>query len=234
MSSFANDTWSGRRADVVRSARAGLPPSRSASARRAVAFRSGGTRLAPRLLLIVAAACSACSNHKLSASDAQRLIESSGRFSAPNVLTVRSRYCSTIDAPADNAASGLGRLKALQDAGAIRLERRAAAPGECSSTPGPMREWLLVSIPDGGSAFHPRLLENDSGWEFTLAKRRFVSLAEVTFNSDDNPTIAHAAYRWAWKDELLGQLLQTSEEPVNAQATFIRPDGDWQLRDVGF
>lgn len=189
-----------------------------------------------RLAVVVAFALlgSACSNHKLSADDARRLIESSGRFTAPNVLTVRSRYCSTIDAPADNPGSGLGRLKALQDAGAIHLDRRAAAPGECASTPGPMREWLLVTIPESASTFHPRALDDDAGWEFTLARRQFVSLGELTFNSDDDPTIARAAYRWAWKAELLGQLMQTSGDPVNAQATFIRPEGAWQLRDVGF
>jgi len=177
--------------------------------------------------------CSGCSSHKLSPADARRLIEGSGRFTAPNVLTVRSRYCSTIDAPGDNPASGLGRLKALEAAGAIRLDRRAAAQGECSTTPGPMRERLLVSIPNG-STFHPRSLDNDGGWEFTLARRRFVSIGEVSLNSEDDPTIAHVSYRWAWKAELLGQLMQTSEDPVNAQATFIRPEGSWQLRDVGF
>jgi len=204
-----------RGADLVRSAQASL------------------TRLAPRLVFLLALLCGACSNHRLSAADAQRLIEGSGRFTAPNVLTVRSRYCSTIDAPADNPAAGLGRLKALEAAGAIRLDRRAAAPGECATTPGPMREWLLVSIPDQ-STFHPRSLDNDGGWEFTLARRRFVSLGEVSLNSEDDPTIAHVSYRWAWKAELLGQLMQTSEDPVNAQATFIRPEGAWQLRDVGF
>jgi hypothetical protein len=61
-----------------------------------------------------------------------------------------------------------------------------------------------------------------------------VSVGEITVNRDDDPTIARAVYRWAWRAELLGQLLQTSEEPVNAQATFIRMDGVWNVRDVGF
>jgi len=191
-------------------------------------------RLAPRLVLLFAFAASACSNHKLSTTDARTLIESSARFTAPDVLTVRSRYCSTIEAPADNPASGLGRLKALQETGAIRIEHRAAAPGECPSTPGPMREWLLISLADTANGFHPRPLPDGAGWEFTRAQRRFVSLGELTFNSEDDPTIARATYRWAWRAELLGQLLQVSEEPVNAQATFIRGDAGWETRDVGF
>jgi hypothetical protein len=185
-------------------------------------------------LLATVAFASGCSNHKLTAVDAQRLIETSARFSAPDVVTVRSRYCTTIDAPADNPASGLGRLKALEGTGAIRIEHRAAAPGECASTPGPMREWLVISVTDTGNGFHPRPLPEGTGWEFTRARRRFVSVGELTFNSDEEPTIAHATYQWAWRDDLLGQLLQVSEDSVNAQATFIRGDSGWELRDVGF
>ena len=185
-------------------------------------------------LLALASIAGGCSSHKLATPDAQRLIESSSRFSAPDVLRVRSRYCSTVNAPADSPASGLGRLKALEGTGAIRIEHRATAPGECASAAGPMREWLVLSLTDVGDGFHPRQLPDATGWEFTLARRRLVSIGEVTFNSDEEPTIAHAAYKWAWKAELVGQLLQTSEEPVNAQATFVRPDATWELRDVGF
>jgi hypothetical protein len=185
-------------------------------------------------LLVLVSIVGGCSSHKLATADAQRLIESSSRFSAPDVLRVRSRYCSTVNAPTDSPASGLGRLKALEGTGAIRIEHRAAAPGECATAPGPMREWLVLSLTDVGDGFHPRSLPDATGWEFTLARRRFVSIGELTFNSDDEPTIAHAAYKWAWKAELVGQLLQTSEEPVNAQATFVRPDTTWELRDVGF
>ena len=56
----------------------------------------------------------------------------------------------------------------------------------------------------------------------------------ITFNPEADPPLARAVYRWAWKSELLGQLLQVSEEPVNAQATFIRGDDGWDVRDVGF
>src|SRR3954470_14629661 len=179
-------------------------------------------------------AFTACSNHKLTSRDAQHLIESSPRFTAPDVLRVRARYCSTIDAPADNPASGLARLKALEGTGAVRITHRAAAPGECVPATGPMREWLVLSLTDTGKSFHPQFLPGDEGWEFTLAHRRLISLQEVTFNRDDDPTIARAAYRWAWKTELLGQLLQTSEDTVNAQASFIRQEGQWELRDLGF
>jgi hypothetical protein len=200
-----------------------------------------------RCVLFVMLCCFAatgCSNNRLSTDEAQRLIEASPRFTAPNVVTVRSQYCSTIDAPADNVGAGLGRLKALEAAGAIRIARRAAAPNECTSLPSPMRERLLISPGGSSSTFHPRILGSDAlgagasaeaaGWEYTLARRRFVSIGEVTFNSDDDPTLARAVYKWAWKSELLGQLLQVSEEPVNAQATFLRNDNGWQVRDVGF
>jgi hypothetical protein len=180
------------------------------------------------------ATLSACSSHTLSATDAQQLIENSPRFTAPDVVTVRSRYCSAIAAPGDNPASGLARLRALESTGAIRIEHRAAAPGDCASTPGPMREWLVISLTDTGNGFHPRPLPEGTGWEFTRAQRRFISMGELSFNSDDEPTIAHATYRWAWRGDLLGQLLEVSEDPVNAQATFIRREEGWELRDVGF
>jgi hypothetical protein len=124
-------------------------------------------------------------------------------------------------------------LKALEAAGAIRVERRAAAPNECTSLPGPMRERLIIALADGSATFHPRQLDG-GGWEFSLARRRFVSVGEITFNGGDDPTIAHAVYRWAWRAELLGQLMQVSEDPVNAQATFVRQDSAWAIRDVGF
>src|SRR3954469_4141709 len=102
--------------------------------------RPAGPILAAAALLALAVVVSSCSSHKLTAADARQRIESSPRFTAPDVMTVRSRYCATIDAPADNPASGLGRLQALAGTGAIRIDHRAAAPGECAATPGPMRE----------------------------------------------------------------------------------------------
>jgi hypothetical protein len=190
-------------------------------------------RLIP-VVALVAALAAGCSNNRLTAEDAQRLIEASPRFAAPDVVTVRSQYCSTIDAPTESVTAGVGRLKALESAGAIKIQRRAAAPNECTSLPAPLRERLLISLGESSSSFHPRALENNAGWEFPLGRRRFVSLGELSFDSDDDPKIAHVVYKWAWKAELLGQLLQTSEEPVNAQATFVRPGSEWRLRDVGF
>ena len=183
--------------------------------------------------MALALAAAGCSSSQLRADDAQRLIESSPRFATPNVVTVRPQYCSAIDPPSDTVGGGLSRLKALESAGAIRIERRAAAPNECASLPGPMRERLIISLGQGSGTFNPKPLD-DGGWEFTLARRRFVSLGELTVNREDDPTITRAVYQWAWRAELLGQLLQVSEEPVNAQATFIRVDGAWQARDVGF
>jgi hypothetical protein len=200
--------------------------------------RASLTRLTPLLALVFVAGCG---NNLLTAAEARRLIEASARFSAPDVLTVRSQYCSSVDAPADNVSAGLGRLKALESAGAIRISRRAASPSECSSLATPLRERLLISLGDSSASFHPRILDDNgrgaerpAGWEFTLASRRLVSMGELTFNSDNDPTIARAVYQWAWRAELLGQLLQVSEAPVNAQSTFLKSDGAWELRDVGF
>jgi hypothetical protein len=138
-----------------------------------------------------------------------------------------------VDAPTEEIQAGMGRVQALEAAGAIRIERRAAAPGECTSLSTPMRERLTVRLGGAAATFHPRPLDG-GGWEFPLGRRYVVSVAEVTVNRDDDPTLARALYRWAWKSELLGQLLQVSEEPVNAQATFTRRDGAWDIRDVGF
>ena len=127
-------------------------------------------------MLYVAVAALGCSNHKLRAADAQRMIESSARFTAPDVISVCSGIASKITAPGEDPGAGLARLKALQDSGAIRIERRAAAaPGRMPSTPGPMREWLLISLTNTGNGFHPRALPEGSGWEFTRAQRRFIS-----------------------------------------------------------
>ncbi len=196
------------------------------------------------LLTVLGLLGAGCSNPRLSPADAQRLIEGSARFSAPNVLTVRRQYCATVDAPDENVTADPGRLKALEATGAIRLERRAAAPNECTSLPGPMRERLVISLTESSAMFHPHDLDSRgpdveavakaAGWEFPLAHRQFVSVGAITFNAADDPTIAHAVYRWAWKADLLGQLMQVSEDPVNAQATFVRQGSAWSIRDVGF
>ena len=185
------------------------------------------------IAVVCVLAAAGCSTSQLAAEDAQHLIENSARFNAPNLLTVRPQYCATIDAPDETLTAGVGRLRALESAGAIRIARRAAAPDECTTLPGPMRERLVISLGQSSATFDPRPLDG-GGWEFTLARRRFVSVGEITLNREDDPTIARAVYRWAWRAELLGQLMQVSEEPVNAQATFIRADGEWRVGDVGF
>jgi len=96
-----------------------------------------------------------------------------------------------------------------------------------------MRERLIVSLADGGATFHPRRLDTGD-WEFRLARRRFLSIGEISFNGEGERKLAHAIYSWRWTAELLGQLLQVSEEPVNAQASFVWRDGAWHIRDVGF
>jgi hypothetical protein len=188
-------------------------------------------RIAPLLLVVLVAA--ACSSGRPADAELRQLIESSSRFQAPNVLTIRPQYCATVDAPDENVSTGIGRLTALESAGAIRIERRAAAPNECTSLPGPLKERLIVSLADSSASFHPKAIEG-GGWEFLLARRQFVGLGEITFNPHTEPPLARAVYRWAWKSELLGQLMQVSEEPVNAQATFVGGEDGWGVRDVGF
>jgi hypothetical protein len=178
------------------------------------------TRLAP-VCAVLALGCSSST------------IAASPRFQAPETFRVRTRYCVSGDTTSDEG-SGLARLKALEGTGAIAIAGRPAAAGECASTPGAMRTRLDVTLTETGAKFRPELLENGLGWDFVLARRRLLTLNEITYNRDDEPTIARVLYQWAWHGDLIGQLLQVSEQPVNAQASFTFSDGAWVLRDVGF
>jgi hypothetical protein len=172
-----------------------------------------------------------CSSQTLKPAEARRLIEAAPRFQAPETFRARTQYCSSGDA---TESVGLMRLKMLADAGAVTLETRPAAAGECTSLTGPVRQHLTVTLTDVGSRFHPELLENGIGWDFLLAHRRVVSVKDIQVNDQGDHPLARVLYQWAWHDELLGQLMQVSEEPVNAQATFTQSNGTWSVRDLGF
>ena len=174
-----------------------------------------------------------CSGHTISKDTARQMIEMSARFQAAETVTVRARYCATGDPATDNAG-GFARLSALEGEGAVHIERRPAAAGECTSLPEGRRQRLDVTLTDSGAGFHPEVLDKGIGWNFTLAHRRFVGVKEISYNESEDSTIARVLYQWAWHDELIGQLLSVSEEPVNAVASFSLRNSEWALRDVGF
>lgn len=180
---------------------------------------------------VLCVAAAACSGARLTSTEAAKQLEASPRFRAPETFRVRTRYCVGDDAA---TSPGLARLKALENAGAIQVERKPAAAGECTTLSGPTRQRFDVTLTSTGAGFHPEPLENGLGWDFVLAHRRVVGVKDITTNDNADHPIARVLYQWAWKDELIGQLAQVSEEPVNAQASFTLSDGQWVLRDPGF
>jgi hypothetical protein len=188
---------------------------------------------ASSFIVALALAACGCGDGLPRNSDLQRMIEASPRFQAPETFLVRTRYCATGDVPTD-IASGLGRLDALESAGAIHIDRRPAPAGECAAVTAATRQRLDVTLTGTGQNFHPVPIEHGGGWTFTLAHRRFVVLTNVTRTGTEEHPILRVLYQWAWRDELIGQLMQVSEEPVNAQASFAYRDDEWVLRDVGF
>ena len=190
-----------------------------------------GTRSVAAVALAILVA--GCSNHTISQDTARKMIEMSARFQAPETVTVRARYCGTGDPATDNAG-GFARLSQLESANAVHIERRPAAAGECTSLPEGRRQRLDVSLTDTGAGFHPEMLDNAIGWNFTLAHRRFVGIKDISYNESEDTTIARVLYQWAWHDDLIGQLLSVSEDPVSAVASFSLRNSEWTLRDVGF
>lgn len=182
-------------------------------------------------IALVALASAGCGQRALKPSDAQAAIAASRRFRAPQTQAVRSRYCA---APAaDGTVADVNRLRALQDAGAVRVDRHAAAADECAGIKRPV-EAVVVTLTPTGDGFHPQALDGAPGWEFPLATRKLLSAGAITYNQEDPPTLAHMQYQWAWVPTLLGQLMQVSDAPQNSTAAFRRAEGEWQLADVGF
>jgi hypothetical protein len=182
----------------------------------------------PALLVL---ACTACGHGSLTASETQQAIASSRRFREPQSQTVRSRYCA---APVlDPAAADLSRLRALQDAGAIRVDRHPAPAGECVGIARPV-DAVIVTLTATGRDFHPQPLSDAPGWQFPLGERAIISIGAITYNQEDPPTLAHVQYQWKLVPTLLGQLLQLSDAPQSASAAFRRANGEWRLADVGF
>ena len=163
------------------------------------------------------------------------MIQEHSRFRAPQTIRVPSRYCgigpTTGDAtaPADDPF----HIRALESNRVITVEHRDASGEECGGLPSANREVFLIALTDVASTFHPMPLNNDRGWEFAVAHRRFISIGDITYGTDDPPTIAHVGYTWQWVPELLGQLLQLGDVPLGASATFRRTSDGWVVVQPG-
>jgi hypothetical protein len=173
--------------------------------------------------------CAACGDAMVRPDEAREAIAASARFQAAQTLSIRPQYCAATQPP----GTAVSRLGALQDAGAIRVERRPAGPEECRAVQG-AAEAVLVTLTPTGQSFHPKAVSGRGGWEFELARRKLLSVGAVTYNQEHPPTIAHVQYRWAWLPNLLGQLLQVDAAPQSASAAFRLVDGEWRLADIGF
>jgi len=187
----------------------------------------------------VALACLAliaCSGgNRLDAREAQRMIQEHSRFRAPQTIRVPSRYCGIRPTTADAAAPADDpfHIRALESNRVITVEHRAASGEECGGLPSANREVFLIALTDVASTFHPMPLSNGRGWEFAVANRRFISVRDITYGTDDPPTIAHVGYSWQWVPELLGQLLQIGDVPLGASATFRRTSDGWVVVQPG-
>ncbi len=187
------------------------------------------TRAAVVLLMLAVAGCSA---PRLTPADAEKMIETHPRFSAPDIYRVPARYCATdVANPAPNPGQGVNRLKLMEDEKILTLTPRAAAAGECDS---PAYHAIVdVKLTDIAATFHPTPLPENRGWEFIVAHRRFVKIDNITYDNDDDPKLAHVQYAWAWRPELLGQLLEMGSVVQGASATFLRNGDGWIVRQPG-
>ena len=166
------------------------------------------------------------------------MIAAHPRFRAPQTLRVPARYCS-ITAPPSPPPAGVpptppadpGRLHALESARVITTAKAPAGTGaDCAARGG---ELLLVSLTDVASTFHPVTLEGGRGWEFELARRRFLSISDISYDNPGDPKVAHVGYSWQWEPTLLGQLLEFGGPALGASATFLRDGNGWIVRQPG-
>ncbi len=194
-------------------------------------FPGSGFRFAAAALAVAAAA--ACSAPRLTPADAQKMIEGHPRFRAPQMLRVPRRYCAARPDPAaaTTPAPDPNRLQALEGARVITTTRRAATGDECATRPG--ADLVDVKLTEVASTFHPTTLEDDRGWEFVLASRKFISVTDVAYDDPADPKLAHVGYAWAWEPTLLGQLLQIGSVKQGASATFLRDGNGWVVRQPG-
>ncbi|HVZ19845.1 MAG TPA: hypothetical protein VG871_02215 [Vicinamibacterales bacterium] len=198
---------------------------------------SGGARptyWVVSVLLVVAS----CSAPRLQPADAQQMIVAHPRFTAPERLRLPERYCDARPgttppplAPTDPAYTppqDVNHVHALEGAHVITVVHRPAAARECR---GSNRDLFTVTLTKAGEGFHPDAIDN--GWEFILARRKFVRIEGVTYDDPESPKIAHVQYVWTWEPTLLGQILQIGSVPQGASATFLRNGNGWIVRQPG-
>ena len=177
----------------------------------------------------------ACSRgDRLDPGAAQRMIQEHPRFRAAQTIRVPSRYCGIppiLDASA--LADDPFHIRALESNQIITVEHRPAAGNECRGVREANREVFLIALRDVAQTFHPTPLSNDRGWEFAVARRRFIAVRDITYGTEDPPTLAHVGYSWQWVPELLGQLLQLGDVPLGASATFRRTSDGWVVVQPG-
>ena len=163
------------------------------------------------------------------------MIEAHPRFRAPDRVRVPARYCGAAPvAGTADPAQDVNRIQALQGNGIITISHHPASAEECKGAPQGKREAFVVTLTEVGANFHPATLSDGRGWEFDLARRQFVSVHDISYNSSDPPTLAHVGFVWAWEPNLLGQLLQVGSVQQGASATFTREDGEpWTVLQPG-
>jgi hypothetical protein len=181
---------------------------------------------------------SGCSHPPLQPADAQQMIASHPRFTAPRILRVPARYCAARPGttppplpptdPAYTPPQDVNHINALQSAGIITVAHRPA-PDECHD---PNRDLFTVTLTPVGESFHPTTAD-DGGWQFVLGQRTFVKVEGVTYDDPDSPRLAHVQYVWRWTPTLLGQLLEIGSVPQGASATFLRDGRGWIVRQPG-
>jgi hypothetical protein len=194
----------------------------------------------PRVLtwaMLTTTVLAGCSAPTLAPKDAQRMIEAHPRFQAPETLRIPARACVPRVTPPSPPSPGVPppvdpyRLDALQSAKAIAVTRHAPNGDECASRPG--TEIAEISLTPLASMFHPTTLAEGRAWEFALARRRFVAIDSITYDSPDEPKLAHVQYSWVWEADLLGQLLGVGGPKQGASATFLRDGNGWIVRQPG-
>jgi hypothetical protein len=190
-------------------------------------MRAGSLAAACLVLL----ASGGCGSSRLPPEVARQAIAAASRFQEPQTQTIRTRYCSAAKNPGVPAVAS--RLQALQDAGAIAVERRPATAAECAGVAAPA-QVAIVTLTPIAAEFHPVPLDGVDGWELPLGQRKLLSVGTITYNEKDPPTLAHVQYQWAWVPTLLGQLMQVSDAAQSASAAFRMDDGEWRVVDVGF
>jgi len=161
------------------------------------------------------------------------MIEEHPRFRAPQTSRLPSRYCGT--RPGTDAATvdDPFHVRALESNRIITVEHRPATGDECGGLPPANREVFEIALTDVADTFHPMPLTTGRGWEFAVAQRRFIAVRDITYNSEDPPTVAHVGFTWQWMPELLGQLLQMGDVPLGASATFRRTSDGWRVVQPG-